>query len=1444
VLSHLVVGRMGLVGTIDRTAILSWCPTQIKQRDLFFIASYGGSIDPGFDSESVLELYSLDSKNTVHSEQGPLQKLCSLGCEEKFLKLSWGRKTSAEELGIVAGGFSSGIVKVWDVDKLSAKTSNTPLFSSDRKDKNLKGPVSALEFSPFISGLLASSGADSEFYIWDLGLSKPVEERQIKGYSLDSSSLFRGPAGASNVASAELTSLTWNKGNQRILATGHVSGLCVIWDLSQKRSVVSFRDSDTKRRISCLSWSPVVPVQIITGSDDDRSSSLFVWDLRATKVPLKDLGMHARGVTSVSWCSHDPNLIICSMKDGHCIIIHAQTGELLGEVSAETGWNFDVQWSNTLPGLASVCSLESKVSIWNVVTGGNDLLNNVQATSSALKDSFGEEFASGLPPEMALGSPHDSKRSKEGSPILASYAPSWMKRRSGVAFGFDGSLLYFGVSHAHSSPSPYSFVDIKQINTNPDVVSTNRRIQEMLSEGRLQSFCMEKIRERSSRKDWRTSFGSQVFVDIWEAIALWCSSSPRQELLSRLENSLPPVLLEESPGVGFTGFAMSPCIFSLSDIVPKMESDASYNETKELRNEALCQEQPSGPAPWELNPQDEANVENPQQDILSSQLGSMGIQEDKPSSGRTRKTSSPKTKYFEYLLQGSLPNAVDAAFADNQPADALILASVGGVELFRSTRIKYLEHQGNPTIAFIIACVEQEKEAVEVLKRIQLSDSKSTSSFSSLTWREALALILNYAPPGASFVSLCNQLGNKVQDGLGNSKGAALCFLCAGNIPKLSSFWAREAKQLPHPHRRYRNWKWSNIEELLEYIERLMILRGLISMSDSASLYSEELNTIDEEAARAFCDYATLLLAEGECHSALSYLAPLDPQTQGTFGIAGELLYRAYWKLGQEVASQFGFPDAPPFPFMAVEPKRTFIETREKRTVSPLSTNPNVSVEGYLPQQGGYPAPNSITEVAPSVGNVQESRDIASRRYESTTQSQFSNNVPPVGASAYSMNTGVVPPPQKYPSYTDAGHVPYSSLYTENASAAPGKAPTDTWRMNTASTQAPPSHQELMQNQYRTNVASFGEAASPPPAHYGSYKFFDLSEQTKASQSTYGQPSTASAGAPPPPPPNAAATRPAQETLHRPGQPVISGTLPASQSTFPSSSSISAPPPPPPSSSTMSSKTAGYDQRMQPPTSATQPPSVHANVQNWTMPSRFGSSAETAGTVGNIPSQVNRYPPSGNVNDVQAPKELSSTHSPMQPPLHSGTDATSISSPNQRPQQQQVEKPSFSQIPTSSGTLSNPSTASHAPPRDASKPATNVSSVQPTGGDSSPGARAPSACMLTNADVSKVPSNYTTVVNTLRAFYSHCLTLNQQPIYRRKLEDVNRKLGQLVTKMNNGELEEAVGNKLIELCKMLGQGNYDGASKVQVVLTQQHWEGNSSWIIALKRLIEAGKTGS
>ncbi|GJQ12043.1 hypothetical protein GpartN1_g3834.t1 [Galdieria partita] len=1469
---------MGLVGTIDRTAILSWCPTQIGQTDLFVVASYGGSVDPGFDSGSVLELHSVDSRSNSKkiaentSSQGPLQKLCSLSCEEKFLKLSWGRKPNNEELGLVAGGFSSGIVKVWDVDKLTSRTSNTPLFSSDRKEaKTSKGPVSALEFSPFISGLLASSGSDSEFYIWDLSLSKPIEERQVKGYSLDSSNLFRGATGASNLASAELTSLTWNKGNQRILATGHVSGLCVIWDLSQKRSVVSFRESDTKKRISCLSWSPVIPVQIITGFDDDKGSSLFIWDLRATKVPMKDLSTHARGVTSVSWCSHDPSLIICTTKDSHCIILHSQTGELLGEVPAESGWNFDVQWSNTLPGLVSVCSLESKVSIWNVVTGTSDSMSNMQATSSALKDSFGEEFASGLPPEMAWSSPRDSKRSKESVPILGHYAPSWMKRRSGVSFCFDGALLYFGVSATHPTQTSPSFVEIQQTHTNPDVLSTNHRIQEMLSEGRLQSFCMEKISQRSSKKDWRTSFGSEVHLDIWEAIALWCSTHPRQELLSHLQKSMSPVFLEDTPGLRLIGYAICPPMCALSDVVPKSGSDALHLSAKEQMNDPI-QQQPSGPAPWELDGQDDQTVQSLQEDIVSSHLSSLDLQ-TKSAEDRTGKLSpDDKPKLVEYLLQGNLSDAVDAAFSDNQPTEALVLASVGGVELFRNARIKYLEYQANATLAFIVACIEEESEALNILKKLHLSDSHSmTSHPSSLKWQEALSLILNYAPPGPTFVLLCNQLGNKLQDELHNSKGAALCFLCAGNIPKLSYSWACEAKQVPHPHRRYRNWKWSNTEDLLEYIQRLMFLRGCISMSESASLYSEELNTIDEEASKAFCDYATLLLAEGECQSALSYLAPLNPETQGTFGIAGELLYRTYWKLGQSAASQLGFSEAPPFPFTSVEPKRTLIETGHPiNAASSSPRNMNLNTEENMPQYGGPPVSDSTSFVS-NVRNLQDARDV-SRSFESLQQSQFPSNVAAMTAPLHSVSGRAVPLQAAY-------SVSQPSLYTESISAVPGSVPTDvSSRTTTAAAsgyyphpiQAPPSYQELAsrQNQNYPNIATSSEAANASRVHHGNYKYFDLSEQVMGSQATFNQqPSTFTA----PPPPPKTATRSSSETSYLPNQPVTLGNVvPGNQGTLPSattattsssfSSSASIPPPPP--SNTLN--TSMYDRsRVEATNVATQrgmetnshlqfsstltpPPPTNSSMQNWAMPSHTVSSGETTGTYGNIPSQANKYSATGNA-DVQVSKELPSQHkSPAQTTTHVRSGIESNSASISSIQRQPSEQSTVPSLPTS-GPFSSAFSSYSSQASNPSKSATNISSPpimteSPSGKDTR--GQITSVPTLSVADISRVPSNYKLVVDTLRAFYSHCQSLNQQPIYKRKLDDVNRKLGQLVTKLNNGEVNDEIGSKLIELCKMLGQGNYDGASKVQVVLTQQHWEGNSSWIIALKRLIEAGKTGS
>ena len=51
---------------------------------------------------------------------------------------------------------------------------------------------------------------------------------------------------------------------EHILASTGVSGTSVVWDLRQKRPVISFTDSATKTSRSCLAWNPEIATQVPT----------------------------------------------------------------------------------------------------------------------------------------------------------------------------------------------------------------------------------------------------------------------------------------------------------------------------------------------------------------------------------------------------------------------------------------------------------------------------------------------------------------------------------------------------------------------------------------------------------------------------------------------------------------------------------------------------------------------------------------------------------------------------------------------------------------------------------------------------------------------------------------------------------------------------------------------------------------------------------------------------------------------------------------------------------------------------------------------------------------------------------------------------------------------------------------------------------------------------
>ena len=99
------------------------------------------------------------------------------------------------------------------------------------------------------------------------------------------------------------------------------------------------------------------------------------------------------------------------------------------------------------------------------------------------------------------------------------------------------------------------------------------------------------------------------------------------------------------------------------------------------------------------------------------------------------------------------------------------------------------------------------------------------------------------------------------------------------------------------------------------------------------------------------------------------------------------------------------------------------------------------------------------------------------------------------------------------------------------------------------------------------------------------------------------------------------------------------------------------------------------------------------------------------------------------------------------------------------------------------------------------------------------------------------------------------------------MEDVNKRLGQLFERLNQNDISAQACDKLLHLCSgafatalpsnapsvlncpdltspglaALDANDFGKAGEMQVALTSEDWEENSTWIIAIKRLMDTAK---
>ncbi|KAF1360016.1 WD40 repeat-like protein [Lizonia empirigonia] len=591
---------------IPRTATFAWSPGPTQP--LIATGTKSGAVDADFSGDTQLELWELKLDDAEHGVE--LEPVATVNVDSRFNDIAWSQPSEQYPRGIIAGALDSGTLVLWDAEKLRTGAGDAQIEQIDKHT----GPIQALQFNPYRSSILASAGAKGELYIHDLD---------------DPSKTFRlGKAGANP---DEYTTLDWNKKVAHILATGSSGGFVTVWDVRAKKETLTLNHFGRKT-VSAVSWDPEVPTRLVTAIPTDQNPLVLVWDLRNTNAPEKTLQAHDQGVLSLSWCTQDSDILLSCGKDNRTIAWNPHSGEQLGEFPVVTNWTFQTRFNPSNPNLLATASFDGKIAIQTLQNTGA----TTEQSKAAAQAPEGEDFFSQTHVEP------------QGASFSLKTPPKWLKRRAGVAFGFGGKLVRFGIHDSKSKITISTFAVDSQIG------DASEQFDKALEKGDLTAICEDKIAKAATEEEKAD----------WTVIETLTSESPRSKL------------------VEYLGFA-----------------DTKVEEPVEEKKEPETDGADDGASFFGQSGTDEGN-------FLSDLAASKGAKTNNPFKVYTGEESDADKKITRALMLGNFDAALDVCLKENRLSDAFMIAICGGEKCVAKAQAAYFKRQSDaPNYLRLLASV-------------------------------------------------------------------------------------------------------------------------------------------------------------------------------------------------------------------------------------------------------------------------------------------------------------------------------------------------------------------------------------------------------------------------------------------------------------------------------------------------------------------------------------------------------------------------------------------------------------------------------------------------------------------------------------------------------------------------------------------------------------------
>ncbi|XP_025110625.1 LOW QUALITY PROTEIN: protein transport protein Sec31A-like [Pomacea canaliculata] len=754
------------VKEIERTANVGWSPA--SQYPIYMVAGTAAQqLDATFSTSSCLEIYSLNLAEATL--EMPL--VASIPSECRFHKVLWGSfgsdiERSGLQSGVVVAGADDGTVLMYDAQKMIAENSECLLAQL----KKHVGAVKALDFNPFQTNLLASGGAESEIFIWDL--NKPDSPMT---------------PGQKSQPPEEVACVAWNRQVQHILAS-NFTGRCVVWDLRKNEPIIKVSDSMSRIKAKMVAWHPEVATQMCLSSEDDHTPVIQLWDLRYATSPLKVLENHKRGILSVAWCQRDPDLLLSCGKDNRILCWNpnssVQTGEVVYELPTNNQWSFDVQWCPRNPGLISSSTFDGHVTIYSLMGGGHPI-----QPSNKVAESFntGDPYS-----QVPVQVPH-----VEEKVMSLQKPPKWVRKPVGASFAFGGKLVTFECPAAGKplQTSPQRIVHISQVVTETELVTRSNQLQQALSAGQYLEFCALKASNSASAME----------ENIWNFLRVNFENEPRTKFLQLLGYDQTELAKKVANYTGADGIQpLSPGV-DAKELAQKMSLLGTGDASCATGLSASGQASPSVGSKTP-NSRDELSEGSAAFDEIASSHGrESGL--ETPLVIPTENAGEASSLMVQALLMGNFEAAVEMCLQENKMAEAILLAIAGGPELLLRTQKKYFKRNKSNLGRLISSIVTHDWS--HIVNTCDLDN-----------WKEALALILTYALP-EEFPQLCDGLAARLETERNGDLAlyASLCYICSGNLEKLVENWVQNTENSNSPL------------ALQDLVEKVMILKKAVEAS-------------------------------------------------------------------------------------------------------------------------------------------------------------------------------------------------------------------------------------------------------------------------------------------------------------------------------------------------------------------------------------------------------------------------------------------------------------------------------------------------------------------------------------------------------------------------------------------------------------------------------------